>query len=87
MRAKGAQIQEIHRHLNSIEREVKELKKLIAGPGKPTNAKQLELLRQQLLAEGFEEELVQLVGIIPLRKEDYKKQIREAIFERFHRQP
>lgn len=87
MRAKAAQIQEIHRHLNNIEREVTQLKKLVAGSDRLTSAKQLKLLRRQLIVEGFEEELVQLVGIIPLRKDDYKKEIREAISERFHRQP
>jgi len=87
MWAEGAQIQEIQRHLNNIEREVTELKKLVARPIKPANAKQLELLRHQLIAEGFEEELVQLVGVIPLRERAYKKEILDAISERLKSKP
>lgn len=86
MHVEDVQIQEIQRHLSNIEREIAELKRLITRSkgGEPKSAEKLEILRQRLTDESFDEELVLLVGIIPLREEDYKKEIREAISERLH---
>jgi hypothetical protein len=64
------------------------MKRLIAGPkeGKSMGPEKLKTLQQRLIDEGFDEELVLLVGIIPLR-EDYKKEIQEAISERLRSKP
>jgi hypothetical protein len=45
--------------------------------------KQIQELRKQLIAEGFDERLVRLVGTVPLRKDDYKEEIRDVIYERY----
>lgn len=83
MHAEGVHVKEIERHLSNIEREIAELKRLIAGAdqGELAGAEQLGTLRQQLIDEGFDEELVLLVGTIPPREENYKKEIQQAISE------
>jgi len=55
--------------------------------GEPMRLEKIEGLRQRLIDEGFDEELVPLVGTIPLREEDYKEEIREAISERLRSKP
>ena len=89
MSAEDVQIQEVQRHLSNIEREIAELKRLITVPreGESMGPEKLEILRQRLINEGFDEELVPLVGTIPLREEVYKEEIREAISERLRSKP
>jgi hypothetical protein len=43
---------------------------------------QIEEIRRQLLNKGIDEDIVDLVGTIPIRDIDYKKDIRLAISER-----
>lgn len=76
-------MQEIQRHIRNIEREIAKLKELI-GRAKEDESQQAELvrLRQQLVEEGLDEKLVRLVGTLPIRNEDYKEEIRQAISAR-----
>lgn len=76
-------MQEIQRHIGNIEREIAKLKELIGRP-KEDESQQAELvrLRRQLVEEGLDEELIRLVGTLPIRNEDYKEEIRQAISAR-----
>ncbi len=79
---------EIQRHLENIERELAALRKLIGTPLEAQDTEdetRIQELREQLLKEGLDEELVQLVGTVPLRNEDYKEEIRSVIYERYRR--
>lgn len=81
-------IQEIRKHLEGLERELIILKRLLETPAKAQgdeNEKQIQELREQLISEGFDKELVQLVGTVPLYNIDYKEEIRNLIYERFKR--
>ena len=81
-------IQEVRKHLENIERELAMLKKLIEAPAQTQESKDEERireLRKQLLDEGLDERLVQLVGTVPLIHDDYKEEIRAVIYERYQR--
>ena len=81
-------IQEVRKHLENIERELVMLKKLIEAPAQVQESKDEERireLRKQLLDEGLDERLVQLVGTVPLIHDDYKEEIRAVIYERYQR--
>ena len=81
-------IQEVRKHLENIERELAMLKKLIEAPAQTQESKDEERireLRKQLLDEGLDERLVQLVGTVPLLHDDYKEEIRAVIYERYQR--
>jgi hypothetical protein len=81
-------IQEVRKHLENIERELVMLKKLIEVPAQTQENKDEERireLRKQLLDEGLDERLVQLVGTVPLIHDDYKEEIRAVIYERYQR--
>ena len=79
-------VREIRKHLENIERELATLKKLI-GTSLETQGTEDEVriheLRKQLLNEGLDEELVRLVGTVPLENNDYKEEIRTVIYERY----
>ena len=81
-------IQEIRKHLDNLEQELVTLKKLIGLPPEiqdTENEARIQELRKQLIDEGLDEELVQLVGTIPLKHDDYKEEIRAVIYERYQR--
>ena len=76
--------QGLRRIIENIERELTTLKKFIETPEetqKIQNEKRIRELRKQLLDEGCDEELVQLVGTVPKRRENYKEEIRDVIYE------
>ncbi|MBC8232159.1 hypothetical protein H8E77_21650 [bacterium] len=76
--------QGLRRIIENIERELTMLKKFIETPEetqKIQNETQIQELRKQLLDEGCDEELVQLVGTVPKRRENYKEEIRTVIYE------
>ncbi len=79
---------EIQRHLENIERELAALRKLIGTPLEIQDTEdetRIQELRERLLKEGMDEELVRLVGTVSLRNEDYKEEIRAVICERYQR--
>ena len=76
--------QGLRRIIENIERELTTLKKFIETP-EETQKIQIRELRKQLLDEGCDEELVQLVGTVPKRRENYKEEIRDVIYERAQR--
>ena len=81
-------IQEVRKHLENIERELTMLKKLVETPAEKQETKdeaRIRELRKRLIDEGFDEELVQLVGTVPLLHDDYKEEIRAVIYERYQR--
>jgi len=81
-------IQEVRKHLENIERELAMLKKLIEAPVQTQEDKdeaRIREIRKKLLDEGFDEELVRLVGTVPLLHDDYKEEIRAVIYERNQR--
>jgi hypothetical protein len=81
-------IQGVRKHLENIERELTMLKKLVGTSTETQEDKdetRIRELRKQLLDEGFDEELVQLVGTVPLLHDDYKEEIRAVIYERYQR--
>jgi len=74
--------QELRRIIENLERELTTLKKFIETPektGKIKNETQIRELRKQLLDEGCDEELVQLVGTVPKRRDNYKEEIQTVI--------
>ncbi len=78
--------QEIQRRLENIKRELAALRKLIGTPLEAQDTEdetRIQKLREHLLKEGLDEELVQLVGTVPLRNKDYKEEIRAVIYERY----
>jgi len=81
-------IQEVRKHLESIERELTMLKRLIEAPAETQEDKdetRIRELRKKLLDEGLYERLVRLVGTVPLLHDDYKEEIRAVIYERYQR--
>lgn len=77
---------QMQKHLENIERELAALKKLLEttsrdeGPVKAeVGGKDIESLKRELRQEGFDEDLLQLVGTVPLRRKEYKEEIRAAI--------
>ena len=75
-------IQKALKHVENLERELTTLKKLIETPEETQKIRsetQIRELRKQLLDEGCDEELVQLVGTVPKRRENYKEEIRTVI--------
>ena len=80
-----SEIQIIKTHLENIERELAIIKRLIGVSTEVELNKtdeQIKEIRRQLLNKGIDEDIVNLVGIIPMRDIDYKKDIRLAISER-----
>lgn len=76
----------IRKHVEKIERELALLKNLLEieattrGEGLvEAEEKDIESLRGELRQEGFREDLLQLVGTVPLQRKDYKEEIRAAI--------
>ena len=65
----------IERRLRNIEREFVELKKLM----KVLTSQHIQALRKELIEEGFDKALVELVGSVPAWDEDYKEDIRRVI--------
>ena len=81
-------IQKALKHIENLEWELTTLKKLIETPEetqKSKNETRIQKLRKQLMDEGLDEELVQLVGTVPLRRDNYKEEIRTVIYERAQR--
>lgn len=81
-------IQEIRKHLENIERELAVLRNLVGVSTKTQEDKEearIQELRKQLLGKGYDEELVQLVGTVPLIHDDYKEEIRAVVCERYER--
>ncbi len=77
-------IQKALKHIENLERGLTTLKTLIETPEetqKIKNETRIRKLRKQLLDEGWDEELVQLVGTVPLRRDNYKEEIRTVIYE------
>ena len=80
------EIKKLQEHLGNIEREISILKKLIESTVEAkehANEKRIHELRQKLISNGLDEEIVMLVGTIPLYNEDYKDEIRKVLYERF----
>ena len=91
--------QELRRIIENLERELTTLKKFIETPAegvghashaeetqKSKNEMRIQKLRKQLMDEGCDKELVQLVGTVPLRRNNYKEEIRTVIYERTQRE-
>ena len=81
-------IQKALKHIENLEWELTTLKKLIETPEetqKSKNETRIQKIRKQLIHEGLDEELVQLVGTVPLRRDNYKEEIRTVIYERAQR--
>ena len=79
MHSRYFDIQKAQEHLENIERELTILKDLIAPAVEEHESEdktRIQELRKQLIAEGLDEELVQLVGTVPLRSNSYKEEIR-----------
>ncbi len=88
MNSQHFDIQKAQEHLENIERELTILKELIAPSVERQESEskaRIQELRRQLIAEGMNEELVQLVGTVPLRSNSYKEEIRTVIYERYQR--
>ena len=86
MDSRNFDIQKAQEHLENIERELTILKDLIAPSVEEQESEEktrIQELRKQLIAEGLDEELVQLVGTVPLRSNSYKEEIRSLIYERY----
>ena len=77
--------QELRRIIENLERELTTLKKFIETPEETQKSKndsqdfctnisatRIQKLRKQLMDEGCDKELVQLVGTVPLRRDNYK---------------
>lgn len=68
----AVKLQQIHEHLDKIERELAELRELLKTTSKEEKPLEIledidiESLKSKLRQEGFDEELVQLVGTVPL---------------------
>jgi predicted DNA-binding antitoxin AbrB/MazE fold protein len=80
--------QELRHIIENLERELTTLKKLIETSEetqKIKNEERIQKLRKQLIDEGWDEELVQLVGTVPLRIDNYKEEIRNVVYERAQR--
>jgi hypothetical protein len=80
---------QMQKHLENIERELAALKRLLETTSRdkgPVEAevrgKDIESLKRELRQEGFDEDLLQLVGTVPLRQKEYKEEIRAAISAR-----
>ena len=56
-------------------------------PPHPLAETRIQKLRKQLLDEGCDEELVQLIGTVPTHRDNYKEEIRTVIYERAQRKP
>jgi hypothetical protein len=65
----------MQKHLRHIEREFAELRRLMDV----FSRQHIAALREELMSEGFDEILVELVGSVPGSGEDYKDDIRRAI--------
>lgn len=88
MNSRHFDIQKAREHLENIERELTILKELIAPSveGQESEDKtRIQELRKRLIAEGLDEELVQLVGTVPSRSNSHKEEIRTVIYERYQR--
>ncbi len=88
MNPKHLDIQKVREHLENLEQELTTLKELVETASETQeggNAARIQELRKQLINEGLDEELVQLVGSVPLRRDDYKEEIRAVIYERYRR--
>lgn len=78
-------IQKVQRQIENLELELTALKKLLKPFGeakKSKRKKRIQKLRKQLMNEGFDGELVQLVGTVPIYRDDYKEEVRNLIYER-----
>jgi hypothetical protein len=78
-------IQKVQEHLENLEKEIGILKKLIESSLETRNERRIHELRKKLLNDGLDEEIVMLVGTIPLYNENYKDDIRTVICERYKR--
>ncbi len=81
-------IQKLREHLGNIERELSMLKKLVESSAETkehANEERIQELRRKLISNGLDEEIVMLVGTIPLYNEDYKDEIRNVLYERHKR--
>ena len=88
MNSQNFDIQKAQEHLENIERELTILKDLIAPSVERQESEdkvRIQELRKRLIAEGMDEELVQLVGTVPSRSDSYKEEIRTVIYERYQR--
>ena len=86
--------QELRRIIENLERELTTLKKFIETPAEgvvrashreEVNETRIQKLRKQLMDEGCDKELVQLVGTVSKRRDNYKEEIRTVIYERAQR--
>lgn len=82
MNPKYLDIQKVQEHLENLERELTMLKGLVKTVSETQEGRdeaRIRELRKQLINEGLDEELVQLVGSVPLRRDNYKEEIRDVI--------
>ena len=73
----SSETMQIEKHLRNIEREFAQVKTLMGAFAR----QRITALREELVNEGFDEGLVELVGSVPVWEEDYKNDIRRVICE------
>jgi len=69
----------VKRHMKNIEKEFTQLKKLM----EVLTSQHIQALRKELVEEGFDKALVELVGSVLVWEEDYNKDIRRVISQRY----
>lgn len=70
---------QMQKHLRNIEKEFAQFKKLTTV----FTSQHIKALRKELLEEGYDEVLVELVGSVPVWEENYREDIRRMISERY----
>lgn len=61
--------------------------KILVDSGYFDIQERIQEFREQLIAEGLDEELVQLVGTVPWSRDSYKEEIRAVIYEKYQGKP
>jgi len=82
MELNNLDIKKIQEHLANLEKEITIIKELIGISTEISSDNQIREIRERLIREGIDEDLVSLVGTIPIYDDDYKKDIYLAISER-----
>ena len=88
MGSKHFDIQKVLEHIKNLEQELGFLKELVGvtlETQEGGNEARIQKLREQLIDEGLDKELVRLVGTVPLHRDSYKEEIRTVIYERYQR--
>jgi len=79
------EIQKIKTYLENLENELIKIKDIISTIEKPELSKtdaQIREIKEQLSKKNVSKKIIDMIGIIPISDNDYKKDIRLAILKR-----